>query len=219
VRVGGGATVTSFLLPAAIAEFLGSHASIRFYVKEAGSHEIAQAVAAGELELGVVTLPVRVPEVEVTDLMRDDIVLVGRTDHPLASRRVATRDLQGQSFIAFERDSAIRQIIDARLRRAGIEIEVSMELRSVPSILRMVATTQSLGFVSSLSLAAEPSVRAIPVRSFSISRRLGLVTRRAFPLSPAAARFKEVLGGAVPAAAVPASTAARKASIRRAARP
>ena len=45
VRIGGGATVTSFLLPAAIAAFHSSHPGIRFYVKEAGSREIAAAVS------------------------------------------------------------------------------------------------------------------------------------------------------------------------------
>ena len=193
VRVGGGATVTSFLLPAAIAAFQQAHPGIRFYVKEAGSHEVAAAVAAGELELGVVTLPIRVPDVEVADLVRDDIVLVGRSDHPLASGRVTARDLRGQTFIAFEPDSVIRHIIDRRLQSAGIEVEIAMELRSIPSILRMVATTQSLAFVSSLSLSTEPNVTVIPVRSLSISRKLGVVTRRAFPLSPAAQRFSEIL--------------------------
>jgi DNA-binding transcriptional LysR family regulator len=193
VRVGGGATVTSFLLPAAIAEFQRAYPGIRFYVKEAGSHEVAAAVAAGELELGVVTLPIGVADVELADLLRDDIVLVGRRDHPLASRRVTVRDLRGQTFIAFEPDSVIRHIIDRRLQLAGVEVEIAMELRSIPSILRMVATTQSLAFVSSLSLSTDTNVTVIPVRSLSISRKLGVVTRRAFPLSPAAHRFNEIL--------------------------
>jgi LysR family transcriptional regulator, cyn operon transcriptional activator len=197
VRVGGGATATSFLLPEAIARFGRAHPGIHFYVKEAGSHEIAAAVAAGDLEIGVVTLPVRGPDVEVVDLVRDDIVLVGGRDHPLATRRVGMPDLQGQAFIAFEPGSAIRQIIDGRLQRAGIDIEVSMELRSIPSILRMVATTPSLAFVSRLGVPAEPAVTVIPVRGLSISRRLGLVTRRDFPLSPAAGRFTDVLGETV----------------------
>lgn len=197
VRLGGGATVTSFILPEAITQFRRAHPAIRFYVKEAGSHEIAAAVAAGDLDLGVVTLPIHVPDVEVVDLVRDDIVLVGRRDHPLASRRVTARDLQGQIFIAFESDSAIRQIIDERLRRVGVEVEVSMELRSIPSMLRMVATTQSLAFVSSLSLTTEPDVTDISVRGLSMTRRLGVVTRRAFPLSPAARRFTEVLQATV----------------------
>src|SRR5580698_6988677 len=50
LRIGGGATVTSFVLPATIAEFQALHPGIRFYVKEAGSREIADDVIAGDLE-------------------------------------------------------------------------------------------------------------------------------------------------------------------------
>ena len=40
VRVGGGATAVSFLLPPAIADFQRSHPGVLFQVKEAGSRDI-----------------------------------------------------------------------------------------------------------------------------------------------------------------------------------
>lgn len=200
VRIGGGATVTSFLLPPAIARFQAEHPGIRFYVKEAGSLEVAAGVASGSLELGIVTLPVPAGEVDAKDLevqarVRDQIVLVARDDHPLNGRRVGPADLRGQTFIAFEPDSAIRQIIDAALQRVGVEADVAMELRSIPSILRMVATTHSLAFVSRLALDAEPGVSAIAVRGLSVERTLALVARAGIPLSPAARAFAAQLAG------------------------
>ncbi|HWE56025.1 MAG TPA: LysR family transcriptional regulator [Acidimicrobiales bacterium] len=193
VRIGGGATVTSFLFPPAIARFQSDHPGIRFYVKEAGSNEIAADVASGDIELGVVTLPIPAADLDVAELMVDDIVLVAGTDHPLMGRPLRAVDLRGQTFIAFEPGSAIRQIIDARLRRAGIEPDIVMELRSIPSILRMVATTNSLAFVSRLSLGTEPGVSPVRVRGLAISRMLGLASRHGFPLSPAASVFFQML--------------------------
>jgi DNA-binding transcriptional LysR family regulator len=189
VRVGGGATVTSFLLPPAIVSFQADHPGIRFYVKEAGSHEVALDVAAGGIELGVVTLPLAIPEVAVQELVVDRIVLVARRDHPLAERPVTPAALKRYGFIAFEPGSAIRQIIDGRLARAGADIDVAMELRSIPSILRMVATTDFLAFVSRVALASEPGVQEVPVRGMSVARKLGLATREGFPLSVAAGAF------------------------------
>src|SRR5579862_2940462 len=93
VRVGGGATVASFLLPAAIAEFQSHHPGIRFQVKEAGSHEIAADVSAGDLEIGVVTRPVPARDLDIEDLFVDQIVLVARSDHPFTRGRVAAIDL------------------------------------------------------------------------------------------------------------------------------
>jgi DNA-binding transcriptional LysR family regulator len=193
VRVGGGATVTSFLLPPAIAEFQAEHHGVRFYVKEGGSRQIALDVSTGDLELGVVTLPVPARDLDITELFIDEIVLVARFDHALAKRPVAVEDLEGQPFAGFEPGSAIRQIIDSALLAAGVQVEVVMELRSIPSMLRMVATTGSLAFVSRVSLPVEPDVRAIAVKGLTISRTLGLASRHGVPLSAPSEVFAGLL--------------------------
>ena len=189
VRIGGGATVTSFLLPPAIVAFQAGHPGIRFFVKEAGSHDVALDVASGGIEIGVVTLPMAIPEVAVRELMVDRIVLIARRGHPMTRGPVKPAALKRHGFIAFEPGSAIRQIIDARLARSGVEVDVAMELRSIPSILRMVACTDFLAFVSRVALSTEPGVEEVPVRGLSVTRKLGLATREGFPLSVAAEAF------------------------------
>ena len=186
-------------MPPAIAEFQAGHPGIRFHVKEAGSLEIAAEVGAGHLELGIVTLPVPTRDLDLADLFVDEIVLAARSDHPFATRRVHPAELVGHPFVGFESGSAIRQIIDGALRAVGVQIEVIMELRSIPSMLRMVATTGSLAFVSRVSLRGEPDVQPVAVQGLSISRLLGIATRHGFPLSAPAAAFAGVLRAALPA--------------------
>ena len=65
VRIGGGATAVSFLLPPLIRDFRLDHSDVVFHVKEAGSREIAADVAGERLELGIVTLPAESAELEV----------------------------------------------------------------------------------------------------------------------------------------------------------
>jgi len=194
VRIGGGATAVSFILPEAIAAFQAAHPRVRFQMREAGSSEIADDVVAGHLELGVVTVPVRDRELEVTPLTTDRIVLVARDDHPLARRRrVRIQDLADQAFVAFEAGSALRQIIDGKLRDAGVDVNVVMELRSIPAILRMVSTTGNLAFVSRLGLEQQGDVVEVPVQGLRIERRLAVIARRGAALSPAASAFSQRL--------------------------
>ncbi len=200
VRIGGGATAVSFVLPDAIASFQLEYPDIRFQLKEAGSREVALNVASGQLELGVVTLPVEDRELHVNQLMTDRVVLVARRDHPLTRRRRITEltdDLGGQAYVGFEAGSAIRLIIDGALRNAGVQMNVVMELRSIPAILRMVATTGYLAFVSRASLAGQSEIREIPVAGLTIERELGIVSRTDIPLSPAAAAFSARLQASV----------------------
>ena len=190
VRIGGGATAVSFILPSAIARFQARHPGILFQLKEAGSSEIAGDVLQGRLELGIVTLPVRSSELVTRSLMDDDIVLVARRGHPLARRsRLTLADLGDQGFVGFEAGTALRQLIDQAVRSAGLEPHVVMELRSIPSILRMVATTGHLAFVSRLALRDQRDVVALRVGDLSIRRELAVISRRHGRLSAASEAF------------------------------
>lgn len=195
VRIGGGATVVSYLLPGAIAEFTRNHPGVVFQLKEAGSREIERDVMNERLELGVVTLPVHASDLIVTPLCEDRIVLIAGSRHPLARQKtLPVAALAGQDLVGFEAGSAIRLLVDSALRGAGIEVHVVMELRSIPAILQMVATTQNLAFVSERGAAARSrQVRRLSVRGLRLSRKLGLIVKRSRPASPAAMAFAETL--------------------------
>ncbi|MCU7810452.1 MAG: LysR family transcriptional regulator, partial [Candidatus Thiodiazotropha sp. (ex Notomyrtea botanica)] len=103
VRIGGGATAVSFVLPKAIASFQRSHPAVRFQLKEAGSIEVAEDVISGRLELGLVTLPVQARELDVWPLLNDSIVLVGPKGHPLVNEKaIHAKALDGLAFVGFE---------------------------------------------------------------------------------------------------------------------
>ena len=71
-----------------------------------------------------------------------------------------------------------------------------MELRSIPSMLRMVSMAGHMAFVSRISAATEPGLVIIDVRGLAIRRDLALATRGDFPLAPPAEAFRsELLAG------------------------
>ncbi|MES9823381.1 MAG: LysR substrate-binding domain-containing protein [Candidatus Thiodiazotropha endolucinida] len=194
VRIGGGATAVSFVLPKAIARFRQEHPGVRFQLKEAGSIEVAGDVISGRLELGLVTLPVQARELQIWPLITDRIVLVAPREHPLAHLgEIDAKALDGLAFVGFEADTAVRQIIDAALRDAGVEMNVVMELRSIPAILRMVATTGNLAFVSRMGVDTLAGVCEIEVRGLNIARELAVIAKQGSSLSPAAQAFSSLL--------------------------
>lgn len=79
VRIGGGATATTYLIPPVVGAMRRQHPGLRFVVREAGSNAVAQAVASGELDLGIVTLPITVPDGDTlvkTPLVTDELRLI-----------------------------------------------------------------------------------------------------------------------------------------------
>ncbi len=195
VRLGGGATAVEFLVPPAIAGFQRQFPGVRFHVKEAGSQEIEEDVLNGRLELGLVTMPVvNLRDLDVRPLFVDHVVLVAQRDHALAQRsRVALRELDGQSLVGFEGGSAIRKIVDDALRDANVSMNVVMELRPIPAILRRVSTTGNVAFVSRLAVELQSDVCELRVSGLRIERQLALIARGGDTLSQAAASFAEAL--------------------------
>jgi len=134
---------------------------------------------------------VRSRELIATPLVKDPIVLIAARGHPLATGRpVPAAAIDGAPVIGFEAGSAIRALIDGALERRGVRVEVVMELRSIQSIVRMVALGQGLAFVSRLGVEDVPDeVAVIEVAGLRIVRSLAVIRHRQRPLSPAAEAF------------------------------
>lgn len=194
IRVGGGATAITYLLPSVVSALRRDHAALRFYVREAGSSAVAGSVLRGELDLGIVTLPTTVPghgDLQEIPLLEDELRLVVPPAHRLAARRAFRfSDLEGEPFVAFEAGSAVRELIDRAASSAGVTLHVVMELRSIESIKSMVEAGVGVGLISRLAL---PERAGIPCRDARLTRRLAIVRRQGRIPSPAAAAFERLL--------------------------
>jgi len=201
IRVGGGATATTYLLPPVVSAVRRAHPGLRFYVREAGSNTVAAAVRTGELDMGIVTLPLAAmdaPELLTIPLVEDELRLILPGRHRLAGAGGATKgprefrwkDLSGESGVAFEAGTAVREVIDRASAAAGVTLNVVMELRSIESIKQMVRAGIGVGFVSRFAL---PDGEGLVCREGKLARGLALVRRRDRLPSPAGALFERTL--------------------------
>lgn len=194
IRVGAGATATGYLLPGAIQAVRKKHPGLRFSIREAGSSAVAQGVLSGELDLGVVTLPIEHPrsdELMIVKEIRDELMLIVPEGHALHGRKTFRwQELAGEAVIAFEAESAVRKIIDQAAGAHGVTLEVVMELRSIESIVQMVRANIGVGFVSKYGLPAGMGVRC---KDGGLTRELGVVRTLDRLPSRASAVFEEML--------------------------
>jgi len=194
IRIGGGATATAYLLPRVVSTVRKAHPGLRFFIREAGSTQVAAAVISGELDLGIVTLPLSKQaqaDLMVIPLVTDELRLVLPPRHRLGDRKqFRWRDLEDEPLVAFEAGTAVRNVIDQAAAAAGITLRVVMELRSIESIKQMVAAGIGIGFVSRFAIA-EGSGLTCSQRG--LARELAIVRRVDRLPSPAAAAFEREL--------------------------
>lgn len=217
IRIGGGATATSYLLPRVVSAVRRAHPGLRFFVREAGSNAVAAAVLSGELDLGIVTLPIThagAGELVETALVDDDLRLITPPGHPFNSKSQMAggksggrdraperrpdgfrwRDLEGESVVGFEAGTAVRAVVDRAAGHAHVALNYVMELRSIESIKQMVAAGIGVGFVSRFALDdGDGDGAGLVCRDGRLSRRLSIVRRADRVPGPAAARFEEEL--------------------------
>lgn len=180
VRIGGGATACTYLLPALLTEFRRRHPAIHFRVKEAFPDALREAVDAGEIDLAVVSG-------EGNDAWgQDSLILIG------PPKPAGNFDAQRGPFIAFPPGSSTRAILDQQFPRA----EVVMELAGIAAVKGNVRAGAGLALVSSSAVKSDLEsgrLRRIQSPQTPLVRQLSLIHRGVERLPPAAGALRSLL--------------------------
>lgn len=179
-----------YSLESLLAQFHWLHPDVRLRVVGLNSVEVATAVASGELEAGLVVLPVDDEGLRVTPLRRDE-VLYASADPARTAAPPTIRDLAERPLVLYDahygwRDPTRRQVAD-RARLNGIHLEPLIEVEQVESALALVAAGIGDTWVSrgvAESGVAGPNLGFVPFAE-PLYDTIALVQRTGTPLSPA----------------------------------
>ena len=179
-RLAVGATpslVTSVLAPALV-EFHATHRGIDLSVVEAGSHQLIPQVAAGEVDLALVVLPVTDPLVLTTPLFDDPLVLAVAPEHPFAGRRrVRVRDLDALDLVMFREGYDLREVTLEACRQAGVEPHLVSEGGEMAGVLAFVAAGLGAAVVPAIALPRGGALVGVPFVAPTLSRTVALAQR------------------------------------------
>jgi DNA-binding transcriptional LysR family regulator len=177
--------------------FMAMHPNARVLLECLHPHKVVEAVLGDEADLGILSYPPSSRALSVLPLREEPMVLVLHPTHRLARRRIVARDdLQGERFVAFDHDLAIRRAIDRVLRRAGVRVEVVMEFDNIETIKQAIAIAAGVSILPRRAVAMEVGNRmlaAVPLAIGGLVRPVAIIHRKGRRLAPAVARFIDVL--------------------------
>src|SRR5690606_17421820 len=125
-------------LPPVLRDFTRAHPAVELDVRFMESEEACRAVAHGDVDLAVVTLPqTPEPRLNAAPVWEDTLLPVAARDHPLASARHPR--LSGYDAILPPPDTFTRQIIDAALKDRGIAPRRTLEATYLETIRMLVS--------------------------------------------------------------------------------
>ena len=196
LRLGTSASISIYLLPPALRRFRVRYPETELFVVTGNAVDITRSVVANDLDVGIVSLPLREREVAVTPFYRDELVAIAAADsgrrHPRSVRPV---ELAREPLILFEQGATLRRVIDEWFHRAGVAPRAPMEMGNTEAIKKLVET--GLGWSVTSWFSVKTEVRAGLLRAVALDpplfRQLGLVRRRDKPETPPLAAFLGVL--------------------------
>jgi DNA-binding transcriptional LysR family regulator len=203
LALGTSDTLATYVLPPVFARFRALYPEIELSLDNRPSPALAERVLARGLDLAVVSLPLPAAPGEQRDLLEIEPLTAQRDallvppGHALAGRAfVRLGDLAREPLVLLDRTTATRALLDARFRELGLAPHVVMEMSSVEVLKRLVELGFGLTVVPEVAArreVAQGQLAAVPVRGLGKERKIGLVTSRDAPLSPAARAFRAVL--------------------------
>lgn len=181
------------ILPQILREYLERHPNVEITVHDVIHEQVVEMVEAGRVELGFGFEPEAENTLAFEPLFVDRFMGIVPADSPLASEKsVSWTQLLNHNFIALQRPSSMRRLLEESLAEKGMELSVALECHQIATVGQFVAAGLGVSVVPSLCQRqmAALGVRCLPVMRPSVRKAVGLITRLDQQLSTAAAAIK-----------------------------
>jgi DNA-binding transcriptional LysR family regulator len=193
LRVGFVGSATFELLPRLIAEYRRRYPAVELMLEEATSADIARKLAAAELDVGLVRLPLlEIAAVDTQVIDPDELYAALPEGSPFSdAHSVALSDLAEQPFILQSRISVLHSITLAACQKAGFMPKVAQEAAQLSAVLALVRSGLGVALVPSRAAGSVPQ----GVRLVRLASQVPVLTGVAWPRerpSPLARNFASI---------------------------
>lgn len=202
VSVAAMPSFASNALPPVLKTFRDRHHGINVTVHDVINEQVLEMVREGRVEMGIAFEPEPDSALHFTALTCDRFVAVVPPSSPLARRaQLSWHALRGCDFIALQRPSAVRLLLEDTLAHSGYHLDVAFESHQLVTVGRMVASGLGVSAVPALCARQMQELGAVclPLGQPSIERRVGVICQARTPLSAAAQALLNAVREAFPA--------------------
>ena len=173
-------------LPPVLRRYSADYPNVELDLHFMDSEAACRAVLAGDLELGIVTLPPDpIEDLDSEVIWPDPLTIVVGIDHPLSVKKTVTlSDLASYPAILPAHGTYTRELLEEEFGPRGLNLLIGMTTNYLETIKMMVSV--GLGWsVLPLTMLSEELV-CLKVKGIAISRQLGIVHHRKHTRSNAA---------------------------------
>lgn len=199
VNIGLIASITEGVLVDTLSEFSNKYPDVGVTVSDGYTSTLTDWVAAGRLDAAIVNKPRRPLALDVEHIVDEEMVLItGAGFAASLPRDLALRQVPslGLPLVLPSRGHGLRSNIDSFAESENIELTAKFEIDSLIAAINLVERTQMASIVPRIAVhrqLASGSLRAHPIVSPQLVRRVVSVSHPRRPLNPATKLFMSML--------------------------
>lgn len=181
IFIGGIPTVVPYLFPQLIDECRQRFPHLIIHTRENFRGQLVRAVLEGELDLALVSLPIKEPRLSIEPIFTEPLLLVVGKDHPLASVvTVTASDLADQTFILLGESSSVAMQIQRFCGDHDFEPRIGHRCAQIKTVKALVAMGLGISILPKVCRAKDDTSQLVykrlsgrePEREVGIVRHL-----------------------------------------------
>jgi len=198
LRVATLPTVGPYLLPQVMLRLRKALPQLELMLYEYRTEPMLERLRAGDIDLGVLALPIHEDGLESTPLYEEPFLLAVPEQHRLAARRqVQISDLGDDDLLLLEEGHCLRDQALAVCARSRAHEKQDFRATSIETLRQMVAAGAGVTLLPALACRGAydgaAGLRVLNIMKPTPSRRIGAVWRPSTARAPAIAAFCELL--------------------------
>lgn len=183
LRLGASTTLSQYVISPILARFHEKEKGISIHLINGNTEQIENALINKEIEIGVVEGQSKNQSIKYVPFLKDELVLVCRIAHPLASKNEITLEaLKKLRLLTRERGSGTLEVIEYALKQQNVkltDLQIEMQLGSTESIKSYLLHSDCFAFMSIHAVSKElknKELTVIDVKNLSIERSFFCIT-------------------------------------------
>lgn len=158
------------------------HPAVEIELEFLHPDHVLDKVQKGELDIGILSFPRPVRDLNVVPWHEELMVLACNPDHPFArEEEIPLERIADEKFIAFKHGLHIRKEVDRFVRDAGVAVDMVLEFDNIESMKRAVEAGYGVSILPRPTFEAEirrGSLHAVHFKDSNFVRPLGILSRR-----------------------------------------
>lgn len=190
-------SISATFLATAIARFRQKFPGITVKLRDCPAQRVVELVKAGDVDFGVGSLPRVDPEIRVTPLINDHMVVVFPPGHRIERlKRVSLTDLKDLPLILMEAGTSVRSVLERAFDDLQLGIAPAYEVTYISTAIGMVQAGLGVTILPSSAIAFESArgLRSRPISHASLTRSIGILESVGRTASPAAQALMASIG-------------------------